>query len=93
MASTPFTSEIALKLHLSRRAQEKLARQAEQTGRDVADVASDLIEQAVTRPSVDDLLAPFRKQVAESGMTDEQLDDFYRDLTAKVRAEKKAKSA
>ena len=80
-------------LRLSDRARAKLAEQAKQNGQDIAAVASDLIEQAVARPSVDEVLAPFRKQVAQSGMSDEELDDFLRAELEAHRREKKAKRA
>jgi hypothetical protein len=38
-------------------------------------------------------MAPVRKQVAESGMSDEELDDFLRGELKAHRREKKAKSA
>jgi hypothetical protein len=87
------TTELEMKLRLSKSASEKLAQRAAETGRDVATVASDLIEQAVTRPTVDEVLAPFRKQVADSGMSDDELDEFHRDLLAKVRSERRAHSS
>jgi len=37
--------------------------------------------------------APFRRQVDESGMTDEELDAFFRAELDEHRREKKAKSA
>jgi hypothetical protein len=40
-------------------------------------------------PSVDELLAPFRKQVEESRITDEELDQFGEE----VRQEKQALKA
>lgn len=85
------TTEIAMRLRLTQQAKDKLAEQAARSGRPLDEVASELLEQAVARPSVDELLAPFRKQVAESGMSDEELDDFHRRLLQEVRAEKKAK--
>ncbi len=91
--TTQPTTELAMRLRLTQKAKDKLTQQAAETGRQLDDVASELLEQAIARPSVDELLAPFRKQVAESGMSDEELDDFHRDLLQKVRAEKKAKSA
>ena len=44
-------------------------------------------EQSVHRDA-DELLAPFRKQVAESGMSDDELDDFFRAELEAVRREK-----
>jgi hypothetical protein len=93
MATASHTTDTPVTLRLSDGARAKLAEQAAKSGQDISAVASDLIEQAVTRPTVDEVLAPYRKQVAESGMTDEKLDDFHRDLLTKVRTEKKAKSA
>lgn len=82
------TTELPMKLRLSRQASEKLAQRAAESGRDVAAVASDLIEQAITRPTVDEVLAPFRKQVAESGMSDEELDEFLEDVREKAYQER-----
>jgi len=93
MASNTPTTETPVTLRLSDRARAKLAEQAEKSGQDISAVASDLIEHAVTRPSVEEVLAPFRKQVAESGMTDEELDAFFRSELEAHRREKKAKSA
>jgi len=93
MAANPATTEIAMSVRLSARAKEKLMQQAAQHGRDLESYASELLEQAATRPSVDELLAPFRKQVAQSGMTDDELDALYREELSAVREEKKAKSA
>lgn len=92
MAMTAHTTDTLITLRLSDEARAKLAEQAAKRGQDISVVASDLIEQAVTRPTVDEVLAPYRRQVAESGMSDDELDDFHRDLLAKVRNEKKAKS-
>jgi len=44
------TTEVSLTLRLSRVARERLARRAAESGRDVAAVASELIERAVTAP-------------------------------------------
>ena len=84
---------MTISISISAKAEAKLRQRAAESGRDIAALVSDLIEQAITRPSVDELLAPFRRQVAESGMSDEELDEFHRDLLQKVRQEKKAKSA
>lgn len=93
MGTTMQTIEIPVTLRLSEQARAKLAQQAASSGQDLSSIASELIEQAVTRPTVDELLAPYRKQVAESGMSDEELDNFHRGLLEKVRSEKKAKTA
>jgi pyruvate carboxylase len=87
------TTETPVTLKLSDGARSKLVKQAAESGRDISAVASDLIERAVSQPSVDEVLAPFRKQVAQSGMSDNELDDFLRGELEAHRREKKAKSA
>ncbi len=77
-------AEIALRLRLSRKARQKLVRQAALSGQNLDAYASKLLEHAITQPSADELLAPFRKQVAESGMSDEDLDAFHDHLRNKV---------
>lgn len=93
MATGTHMTETLVKLRLSDRAQAKLAEQAARNGQDIAAAASDLIEQAVAQPSVDELLAPFRKQVSESGMSSDELDAFFRQELDAHRREKKAKPA
>jgi hypothetical protein len=82
------TTELPMKLRLSRQASEKLTQRGAESGRDVADVASELVEQAVNRPTVDEVLAPFRKQVAESGMSDKELDAFLEGVREKAFQER-----
>ena len=62
---------MTISISLTPEAETKLRHRAARLGQDLSIVASDLLEEAVRRPSVDELLAPARKQVAESGMTDE----------------------
>jgi hypothetical protein len=85
------TTDVPITLHLSDRARSKLAERAARAGQDIAAVASDLIEQAIVRGTVEELLTPFRKQVEESGMSDAELDDFLRGELEARRKEKKAK--
>jgi hypothetical protein len=85
--------EITVTLRVSEQTSAKLAEQAANSGQDISAVASDLVEQAINRPSVDEVLAPFRREVAESGMSDEELDAFFRSELEAHRREKKAKSA
>ena len=81
---------MTINISLTPEAESKLRQRAAVLGQDLVTIASDLLEQAITRPSVDELLAPARKQVAESGMSDEQLDGFFRGVLNEVRDEKKA---
>jgi hypothetical protein len=82
-----------MKLRLSKEAGDKLAQRAVECGQDVGAVASDLIERAIVAPSVNEVLAPFRKHVAESGMSDEELDAFFEGVREKVFQERQRRPA
>jgi hypothetical protein len=79
---------MTINISLTPEAETKLRQRAATLGKDFGAVASDLLEQAITRPSVDELLAPARKQVAESGLSDQQLDDFFGGVVQEVRKRK-----
>jgi len=89
----PDTTELPITLRLSSRAQAVLLRQAHDAGKDVSQVASDLIEHIVTRPSIEEIMAPVYQQAAASGMSDQELDDFLQAELEAHRREKKAKPA
>jgi len=78
MATPKHATETPVILKLSDRARAKLAERAASSGQDISAIASDLIEQAITRPPIDEIMAPVRKQFAESGMSDAELDQFLR---------------
>ena len=84
-------TEIALRLRLSQKARQKLVREAALCGQNLHTYASKLLEHAITQPSAAELLAPFRKQVAESGMSDEELDAFHEHLRNKVWSAKQGR--
>jgi hypothetical protein len=70
---------------------ERLGReQAAQRGMDPARYAAEIVGRAVLSPGLDEVLAPFRKQVSESGLSDAQIDEFYRDLLKKTRSQRKS---
>ena len=76
---------MTISISLTAEAETKLSQRAARLGQDLSIVASDLLEEAVRRPSVDELLAPARRQVAESEMDNRTLDDFFRDVLKEVR--------
>jgi hypothetical protein len=92
MASAP-TSGISLTIRLSASARAKLAERAAKSGQDISAIASELIEQAVTHPPLDEIMAPVRKQVADSGISDGDLDELLGNELKAVRAQRKAKPA
>lgn len=83
---------MTISVSLSPSAEARLRARASESGQDVATVASELLGQAVAGPTVDEVLAPFRKQVSESGMSDAELDDFLRTELEAHRREKREKS-
>lgn len=52
---------------------------AKESGKSVEDYTRELIEEKVSAHELtfDEILAPIRKQVEESGMTDEELDELF----------------
>jgi hypothetical protein len=58
-----------------------ILRQVKETGKPIEEVTVELIAQGLQpRPpalTFDAILAPFRKEVAESGITDEELDNLF----------------
>lgn len=53
MAVTKHISEVQMKLRLSKDAQDQLAQRAASAGKEMAEIAADLIEQAVGAPVAD----------------------------------------
>jgi hypothetical protein len=51
----------------------RLARLAKASGTDLSQFVSDLVNKAAQRQTLEELLAPLRREFAESGMTEEQL--------------------
>jgi hypothetical protein len=90
--TTEQMTELSMKLRLSKQATEMLQQRAARSGQDIASLASDIVEQAILQPTVDEVLAPFRKQVAESGMSDQELDDFFDGVREKAFQERKSRA-
>ena len=67
---------MTLSLSLSPEAEAILRERAAASGEPLDAYASRVLEAAVTATSVDQLLAPARQQIADSGLTDVQLDSF-----------------
>jgi predicted DNA-binding protein len=81
--------DMTITIRLSDDEQRRLAERAARNGRDVADYVHLLIERDIREPSeVDEALAPFRRQVEESGMTDDELGDFFEEVREEVWQEK-----
>ena len=66
---------------------------AQAAGTDLSGYVSKLLEEAAARPALEELLAPLRKQFADSGITDEQLVEQITSAQAAYRAEQRKKTA
>jgi hypothetical protein len=65
--------------------EQKLREQAARAGQDMAVLARKLLERAIdTNPSLDEILAPFRRQVAESGITDDELTALFEEARSEA---------
>jgi len=82
---------MTLSISLSPGAEAKLRERAASEGKDPVTYAQELIEDVVTKPTLAEVLDPFRKQVAESGMTDQELEDFYEKMRDEAWAEKQGR--
>jgi hypothetical protein len=82
-----------LQIALPPDAEEMLRERAKANGEDVASYAARLLKDALGTPSVEELLAPFRKQVEESKITDDELDQMGEELLRDSREAAKARIA
>lgn len=71
---------MTLSLSLPPDVEAKLRERAARDGQSVDAYATKLLAESVSTPRLDEILAPFRKEIADSGMSDEQLDQFYEAL-------------
>ena len=73
---------------------EKLRRLAVAAGKDATTFAREALEEKLRGPrTLDEILAPFRAQAAQSGMTDQEMDAFYEELRDEVCNEKRSLTA
>jgi hypothetical protein len=79
---------MTLSISLSRKAQAKLKKQAAAEGKDLTAYASDLLEKAVTRPTLQELLAPSQAQFSKSGKTRQQVMEMGHKIVQRVRGAK-----
>ena len=66
---------MTITIHLSPSDEKKLLERAAQSGQEVTAYIHRLIERDLQ--GVDEALAPFRRQVEESGMSDDELGAFF----------------
>ena len=80
---------MTMTLTMSSETQRKLLERATRVGQDVETVACELIERSLnSEPTLDDILAPFRRQVAESGMSESELTAFFEESRGEAYRDK-----
>jgi hypothetical protein len=80
---------MTINIHLSPDLERQLRERAARVGCDVAALAHDLLQRGLsTEPTLDEILAPFRKDVAASGMSDEELDALFEEVREEVHRER-----
>jgi predicted DNA-binding protein len=80
---------MTITIQLSDEEQRRLAERAARNGRDLADYVHLLIERDIQEMAVvEQALAPFRRQVEESGLTDDELGDFFEEVREEVWQDK-----
>lgn len=70
----------------------KLQERAAVSGQTVPAYTAQLLAETIAKPTIDELLAPVRNDFAKSGMTEEELLQFGREILTAVRQDKKAKT-
>ncbi len=80
---------MTLTISLPKEVGAALENKAKLSGRDSAEFVEDLVTKELGSPSLDEILAPFRRQVEESGITDEELDNLFTEARKEVFKAKK----
>ena len=68
-----------------------LQKKASAIGKDVKIYVEDLLKTQVLRPSIDEILAPFRKEVEASRISDDEFDEFVGEIREEIYREKLTK--
>jgi hypothetical protein len=84
---------MTLSLNVPPHIEAKLRERAAATGQPLDVYAANVLAEAVTAPTIDELLAPARKDFAATGLTEQQIMELGRRELEALRSEKKAKSA
>jgi hypothetical protein len=83
---------MSITVSLSPEQERRLIERAARSGKDPAEYVRHLIERDIHGPTVDEVLAPFRRQVEESGLSDDELGAFFEEVRQEVWQEKQTKA-
>lgn len=85
---------MTITISLSPEVESELQKRAAANGQDATEYIRAIVEkELLAPPTVDELLAPFRRQVEESQMTDDELDAFVEEVREEVWREKQGQRA
>lgn len=93
MSSTTSPVSFPLTIQLPQDLRQRLAERASAEGQDLAGYVQRVLENETRKPTVDEALAPFRKEVEESGMTEDELEAFFEEVREEVWQEKHGRSS
>jgi len=79
---------MSISIPLSPDAEAKLRERAQSAGEDITSYAARLLDDAIRKPSLDELLAPVREAVNKTGMTEEELTSLLEKAKHDVRRER-----
>lgn len=80
-----------LTIHVRNNTKAILEEKAKSNGKDFVEYVEDLLEKDADRPKTpDEILAPFRREVETSGVTDEEFDDLIQEVREEIYQEKLA---
>ncbi|CAN5440885.1 hypothetical protein BH20ACI1_BH20ACI1_28390 [soil metagenome] len=68
-----------------------LAQKAAAKNQDIKEFIESIVETQAVKPSLDEILAPMRQDFAESGMTEDELDELIKNERRAMREERQAK--
>ncbi len=78
-----------LTISISEQVGSILQQRAKANGRDINDFVKKIVEDQALTPTLDELLVPVRREIAEKGIDEDELDDFMSSLRKKVKEEKR----
>lgn len=65
-----------------------LQKRAKTQGSKVDELVEKIVEEQAHTPTINELLAPVRKEIADKNISEDEIDDFMYSLRKKVKAEK-----
>ncbi|MEX2213161.1 MAG: hypothetical protein WD768_03470 [Phycisphaeraceae bacterium] len=81
---------MVLNISISPEAEARLRTLARTEGLDVNTFAARELERWIARPSLEEVLAPLRAEVAASGLSDDELTELLEEAKHEARAERRA---